>query len=208
MRLAILAWISVGVAIVAIGFVATSLRAQEVAPAPLPALGVSEAVTKAPSAGETSEALKRLAADFTERRAVLSERRRALAREHDLLMATDLPASEEQLSRWRKLNSIGDRLQKDIDTLRGLSEVLTSEALQAVSLHARSADPPLTPSAGVLRTSIEVNLRAGPEQPPVAALKADTLVVRLANDGVGGWSLVATSQGIGFVPSSQLRKEP
>ena len=207
MRLAIFARVSVGVAIVAIGFMATSLPAQEAAPAPLPAPGVSEAVTKAPSAGETSEALKRLAADFAERRAVLDERRRALAREHDLLMATDLPASEEQLSRWRDLNSIGDRLQRDIDTLRGLIEVLTPESLQAVSLPGR-AGPRLTPNTGVLRTSIEVNLRPAPEQPPIAALKADTLVVRLADDGAGTWSLVATPQGIGFVPSSQLRKEP
>ena len=208
MRLAILARVSIGVAIVAIGFMATSLPAQEAVPAPLPAPGVSEAVTKAPSAGETSEALKRLAADFAERRAVLDERRQALARERDLLVATDRPASEEQLARWRDLNSIGVRLQRDIDTLRGLIAVLTPESLQAVSLSERSAGRRLTPNAGVLRTSIEVNLRPAPEQAPIAALKADTLVVRLADDEAGSWSLVATPQGIGFVPSSQLRKKP
>ena len=208
MRLPILDRFPIGVVILAFGFVATNLAAQEVTPPPLPAPGVSEAVTKTPSAGETWEALKRLAADFAERRAVLSERRRALEREHDLLEAVDRPASEEQLARWRHLNAIGERLQREIDTLRGLIEVLTPEALQTVSLPGRSAGPRLTPSAGVLRTSIEVNLRVGPEQPPIAALKADTLVVRLANDGAGGWSLVATSHGIGFVPSSQLRKEP
>ena len=208
MRLSILGWPSVGVVILAISLVVTSISAQEVAPAPLPAPAISEDATTTPSSGETSEALKRLAAEFAERRAALNERRQALARERDLLMAMDRPASEEELARWRDLNVTGDRLQRDIDTLRGLIEVLTPEALQVVSLPDGSAGPPLTPDPGVSRTSIEVNLRAAPEQPPIAALKADTLVVRLANDGADGWSLVATSQGIGFVPSSQLRKEP
>ena len=207
MRLPIFDWISVGVLILAISPVVTNVSTQEVAPAPLPAPAVSEDATT-PSAGEASEALKRLAAEFAERRAALNERRQALAREHDLLMAVDRPASEEELARWRDLNATGDRLQRDIDALRGLIQVLTPEALQAVSLPDGSAGPPLTPDPGVSRTSIEVNLRAAPEQPPIAALKADTLVVRLANDGAGGWSLVATPQGIGFVPSSQLREEP
>ncbi|MDE0206080.1 MAG: hypothetical protein OXP66_08630 [Candidatus Tectomicrobia bacterium] len=208
MRLPIFAWTTVGVFILAIGPVVTNVSAQEVAPAPLPAPAISEEAASPPSGDEMSEKLRLLAAEFAERRAALNQRRQALARERDLLMAIDRPAGEEDLARWRDLNSAGDRLQRDIDTLRGLIGVLTPEALQDVSLPDGSAGLALTPDPGVTRTSIEVNLRAAPKHPPFAALKADTLVVRLANDGDGGWSLVATSQGIGFVPSSQLRKEP
>ena len=207
MRSSILEWTVVGVAVLGFGLVAIKVSAQEVAPAPLPA-PVSEESTPTSEAVQTSEALKRLAAEFAERRAALNERRQALAREHDLLMSVDRPASEADLARWRDRNATGDRMQRDIDTLRGLIKVLTPEALQAVSLPEGSAGPALTPDPGLSRTTIEVNLRAAPEKPPIAALKAETLVVRLANDGAGGWSLVATPQGIGFVPSSQLRQEP
>ena len=208
MRSAIFDWTSVGVLILAIGPLVTNISAQEVAPAPRPAPAVSKEVTTTPDAGEALEALKRLAAGFAERRAALNERRQALVREHDLLMAIDRPASEEELARWGNLNAIGERLQRDVDTLRGLIKVLTPEALQAVSIPKGSSGPPFASDAGVSRTSIEVNLRPAPQRAPIAALKADTLVVRLANDGAGGWSLVATSHGIGFVPSSQLREEP
>lgn len=208
MRLPISDWTSAGVSILVIGIATTNISGQEDAPVPAPAPVVSEETTTTPNAGKTLAVLRRLAAEFAERRAALNERRQALAREHDLLMAVDRPAGEEELARWRNLNAIGERLQRDIDALRGVIEVLTPEALQNVSLPDGSEGPPFAPDPGVSRTSIEVNLRAAPELPPIAALKAGTLVVRLANDGNGGWSLVATSQGIGFVPSSQLREGP
>lgn len=207
-RLAIFNWAPVGVLVLAIGSATLDVSAQEVAPAPLPAPPVSDELKTIPDADETSEALKRLAAAFAERRAALSKRRQALARQHDLLEAIDRPASEEEIARWRGLNATGDRLERDIDTLRGLLQLLTPESLLEVTLQQGSEASPLRPDPDVLRTSIEVNLRAAPQQPPIARLKAGTLVVQLANDGAGRWSLVATTQGIGFVPSSQLRKDP
>ena len=95
-----------------------------------------------------------------------------------------------------------------METLRALVAVLTPEALQAVSLPEADAGPILTPDPGLSRTSIEVNLRPAPQAPPSAVLQAGTLVVRLATDAGSGWALVATSHGIGFVPASQLQREP
>lgn len=193
----------VATVILSFGLMTTDGPTQDIAPAPAPAPALEPA---APD--ETSEALKRLATQFAERRAVLNERRQALAHEHDLLMAVDRPAGEAELSRWRDRNATGDRLQRDIETLRGLIEALTPETLKAMSLPEGSAGRSLKPDPGLWRTIVEVNVRAAPEASPFVALKAGALVVHLASDSAGGWSLVATPQGIGFVPVSQLRQEP
>ena len=165
---------------------------------------------KPPSPATTTEAaaLERLAARLAERRAALDARRQALAREQELLSAVDQPASEADLARWRERHATANRLEGDVETLRALVAVLTPEALQAVSLPEADAGPILTPDPGLSRTSIEVNLRPAPQAPPSAVLQAGTLVVRLATDASSGWALVATSHGIGFVPASQLQREP
>ena len=194
----------VAMVIFSLGLMAAEGPSQEIAPAPAPEPGTPAP----PSEAVEAEALQRLATEFAERRAALNERRQALARERDLLMAVNRPAGDAELARWRDRNATGDRLKRDVETLRGLIEALTPETLAAVSLPEGSAGPALNPEPGLRRTTIEVNVRAAPEKPPFAALKADTLVVYLASDGAGGWSLIATPLGIGFVPASQLRREP
>ena len=179
------------------GILASGVLGQEVAPQAPPSATTTEAV-----------ALERLAARLAERRAALDARRQALAREQELLSAVDQPASEADLARWRERHATANRLEGDVETLRALIGVLTPEALQAVSLPEADTGPVLTPDPGLSRTSIEVNLRPAPQAPPSAVLQAGTLVVRLATDAGSGWALVATSHGIGFVPASQLQREP
>ena len=187
-------FVAAGVAIALLGFVllATGASAQEAAPQAAPA---------------EAESLERLAAQLAERRAALDARRQALAREAERLAAVDQPASEAEVALWRDRHETAERLEGDLETLRALVGVLTPEALAAVSLPETSAGRALAPDPGLVRTSLEVNLRAAPEKPPFAVLQAGMLVVRLAT-AADGWSLVATPHGIGFVPASQLQREP
>lgn len=176
----------------------------------LPA-GASE--QKAAPAGEAPDstvdaaALEALVGRLAARRSELNARRQALAGERARLSAVDEPAGEADLALWRDRAAAGDRLERDMQALRTLRGVLTPEALQAVSLPEASTGQRLVPDPGLSRTTIGVNLRVVPGHPPFAVVKADTLVVRLATDVGGGWSLVATPSGIGFVPVSQLSRE-
>ena len=195
------------------GLVATGAAAQEstrkAAPIPAPAPRPAPApAAPAPRVDTSTEAaaLADLAARFATRRAELDERRQALARERERLSAVDRPAGEADIALWRDRHATAERLKRDLQTLRALKGALTSKALKAVSLPKGSAGKGLAPDAGLSRTVIQVNLRKAPESPPSAVLKADTLVVRLATGG--GWSLIATPSGIGFVPASQLQREP
>ena len=191
------------------GLFAAAAAAQDAArkaapiPAPAPA-------APAPGVDTSTEAaaFADLAARLATRRAELDGRRQALAREHALISAVDQPAGEEEIALWRERNATGDRLERGLEELRALIRALTPEALRAVSLPEGSTGPALEPDAGLLRTALAVNLREAPTSPPFATLEAGALVARLATDAAGGWSLVATPSGIGFVPASQLREEP
>ena len=200
-----------------VGLLAAGVSAQDVgleaAPVPAPApesvpLPVPEMPTSTVDTAAEAASLERLAAHLATRRAELDARRQALAGERDLLSAVDRPAGDAEIALWRERGTTGDLLQRDMKALRGLLGALTPEALQSVSLPEGSTGPTLVPDPGLSRTAIEVNLRAVPEAPPFAAVKAGTLVVRLATETAGGWSLVATPNGIGFVPTSHLRREP
>ena len=178
---------------------ATGAAAQNAAPERLPT-GQAVAATEAVS-------LELLAARLAARRSELDARRQRIAREIDRLSAIDSAAGEVELALWRDRAAVADRLERDIEAVRALIGALTPKTLQAVSPTEASTGTTLAPDPALLRTTIDVNLRAAPGIPPFAVAKTDTLVVQLATD-VGGWSLVATPSGIGFVPVSQLRREP
>ena len=160
----------VATVIFSLGLMAADGPGQEIAPTPAPAPEPGTPVP--PSEAVEAAALQRLAAEFAERRAALNERRQALARERDLLMAVNRPAGDAELARWRDRNATGDRLKRDIETLRGLIEALTPETLAAVSLPEGSAGPALNPEPGLRRTKIDVNVRAAPEKPQGNRLNA------------------------------------
>ena len=175
------------------GLFPVDATAQEVArtatPVPAPALQPARAPeAPLPSVDTSTEAaaLAHLAARLATRRSELDGRRQALAREHDLISAVEQPAGEAEIALWRERNATGDRLERDLEDLRALIRVLTPEALRSVSLPEGSTGPALKPDAGLLRTSLEVNLRDAPESPPFATLEADTVVARLATDAAGG----------------------
>ena len=164
--------------------------------------------TPAPMADTATEAVavERLAARLAARRSELDARRQDIAREFERLSTIDQPAGEAELALWRDQAAVGDGLERDMEAVRALIGVLQPETLEAVSLPEASTGQTVAPDPGLSRTTIDVNLRAVPGHPPFAVVKADTLVLRLATDA-GGWSLVATPSGIGFVPVSQLSRE-
>ena len=166
--------------------------------------------TSAPDDDVAAQAavLERLAGRLAARRSELDARRQAIASEFARLSATDRPASEAELALWRDRVGAGDRLERDMVTMRALLGLLTPEALQAFSMPESATGGAFVPDPGLSRAAIDVNVRAAPGHPPFSVVKADTLVARLATDAGDGWTLVATSAGIGFVPASQLRSEP
>ena len=184
---------------------ATGTAAQKVASEASPDRQMSaQTVDKATQAA----ALERLAGHLATRRSELDARRQAIASEFDRLSATDRPAGEAELALWRNRAGAAAGLERDMATMRALLGRLTPETLQAFSMPEATTGTPFVPDPGLSRTAIDVNLRAAPGRPPFAVVKADTLVARLATDAAGGWRLVAAPSGIGFVPASQLRREP
>ena len=159
-----------------------------------------------PKASAEAAAMERLAARLSTRRSILDTRREALAKERDRLSAIDQPAGEAERALWRDRTDSRDRLESDLDAMWTLIGALTPEALLAVPIP--EASPVLVPDLGLSRAGIAVNLRAAPGETPFAELDSNTLVVRLAADTFGEWSLVMTPIGIGFVPASQLQREP
>lgn len=152
--------------------------------------------------------LERLARHLEERRTELDARRQAIANEFDRLSATDRPADEPELTLWREHAGEAERLERDIETMLALLGMLTPETLQAFSMPEVATGHPFVPDTQLSRTAIDVNLRAVPGGPPFAVVKSDRLVVRLVTDTADNWSLVASPSGIGFIPASQLRREP
>ena len=138
---------------------------------------------------------------------MLDRRREELASERARLLAVDRPADEADIMLWRKCHARGVALEKDVEVLQALATSLTSEALEQVPIPETIVAGAFKPDVGWARTKLQVALRSAPEsaQKGMQALEVDTLVARLASDG--GWSVVATALGIGFVPSSQLRNE-
>lgn len=186
------------VAFVVGALAATGAAGQEPASDPAPADAVDEA-----EAG----ALDELARMLDMRRAALDARRSELARERALLSAVDRAAGAEELARWRERNTTAQRLVDEADALEALAAILTPEALAAATPADGSAAGVLTPDPRLARTRLPVNLRDAPGGDTVAVLKANAAVAHLAA-GADGWSIVATAVGIGFAPTSQLRREP
>lgn len=158
-------------------------------------------------AGAEAEKPERLLARFTERRAVLDRRRRELARERDRLLAVDRPAGKADIERWHDCAETGEALMKKVEVLQALSSVLTPQALKEVSIPEVGGAGTFESNVGWARTTLAVNLRSAPDfaQEGEKILEAEALVVQLASSRT--WSVIATRFGLGFVPSSQLRRE-
>ena len=150
------------------------------------------------------EALERLAAQLAEQRKSLDERRRELNRERQLLLAGDRPADKAQLDIWFKRERMAKSLESDIDTLKRLKTVIASEALARVRRPRMQQAIAFVPSPGLARANLAVNLRDAPDGERIRVLQSDELVIRLASGG--GWSVVATTDGIAFVPTAQLKQ--
>ena len=159
------------------------------------------------AAGSEAELLDRLAARLAERRSALDRRRKALELARAHLREVDRPAGRADIDRWRDCRTRSDALRKDVGVLQALTGVLTPEALERVSASETDGVGVFRPDVGWARTRLQVALRGAPDitREGMHALEEGALVVRLA--GGGGWSVVATAFGIGFVPSSQLRSE-
>lgn len=148
-----------------------------------------------------------LATRLADGRSELDARRERIAREGERLAAVDRPAGEAELALWHDRAAAVGLLERDNATLRTLAGLLTAEALEAASSGKSRIGQVLVPAPGLWRTAIDANLRNAPDASPFAVLEAGMIVVQLATDGEG-WSLVAAPSGIGFVPASQLRREP
>ncbi len=150
------------------------------------------------------EALERLAAQLAEQWKSLDERRRELNRERLLLLAGDRPADKAQLDIWFKRERVAKSLESDIDSLKRLKTVIASGALARVRRPRMQQAIAFVPSPGLARANLAVNLRDAPDGERIRVLQSDELVIRLASGG--GWSVVATTDGIAFVPTSQLKQ--
>ena len=199
---------SIAALLVGLSFLGATVAAQEEAPNAAQVAEPEPQVGKGGAPGtevaEQAGALNRLAEGLARRRAELDSRRRALARDRDLIALVDLPAGEAELALWRERNATIERLRRDIEALQAIQRLLTPEALQSVSRPTGHTENAFRPDIGLSRASIEVNLRVAPKEPPFVSLIADTIVARLVTDTGSGWSLVVSPSGIGFVPKSQL----
>ena len=188
------------------GLLTTGAGAQNAASRPPP---TEQRPASTDEAVEQAAALERLAKQLAARRSDLDVRRHEIASGFDRLTATDRPAGEAELALLLNRVGTGERLERDMATLHALISGLTPEALRAFLMPQEAAlGKPIMPDVGLSRTAIEVNLRMAPGLPPFAVVKVDTLVAQLAIDASGDWALVSAPTGIGFVPASQLRRDP
>ena len=206
MRLSIVGCSFCLTALIWIGFLTKSTSTQSFEPRPEEAANrKATALTEDP----IRDALNQLSSDFAVRRSKLDERRQALQRQRERLVATDLPATEADLGLWRIRQSTSERLGREIQALRALTDALNPRTIQATLIRLKKdAGAPLMPDLGLSLTGTEVNLRNKPEDEAFQVLKEGTLVARLLITSPGGWNVVATPLGIGFVPNSQLRHWP
>ena len=191
------------------GLTSPAAQAQQAAPAPaaLPAPAPAPVPAPAPRVDPAAEAdaLQELSDQLQARRSELEVQRRALMEERARISAVDRPASAEQLAQWRDRDATGRRLRQRVAMLDRLLAALTSQALQAISPPAEKKYEFLTSDVGLKSTSLEVALRDTPEGPVAIVLPPDTLVVQVAADAGGAWSVVVAAGGSGYVPTSMLK---
>ena len=197
------------VAFLGSGPAATVAQAQQAVPAPaaLPAPAPAPAPVPAPSVDPAAEtaALQELSRQLQARRSELEVKRRALREERARISAVDRPASAEQLAQWRDRDATGRRLGQRVATLEGLVAALTSQALEAIAPPGEKKYEFLTSDVGLKSTSLEVALRDAPDGAVAIVLPPDTLVVQVAADAGGVWSVVVAASGSGYVPTSMLK---
>ena len=189
------------VALLGGGLAAPVAQAQQAAPAP------TAAPAPAPSINPAAEtaALQELSRQLQARRSELEVKRRALREERARISAVDRPASAEQIAQWRDRDATGRRLGRRVAMLEGLVAALTPRTLQAISPPGEKKYEFLTGDVGLKSTSLEVALRDAPEGAVAIVLPPDTLVVQVAADAGGAWSVVVAAGGSGYVPTSMLK---
>ena len=194
------------------GLVAPAAQAQQAAPEPVETVVQAPPVvpqiapgTGANPAAETA-ALQRLSEYLRARRSELDGQRQARAQERARIVAIDQPASTEQLARWRERHEFSTRTGRRIEVLEGLIAALTPQALENLSAPREIRYEFVTTGPGLATTRLEVALRDAPEGAATILVPADTLVVELAADAGGLWSVVVAAGGTGFVPTSQLQR--
>ena len=187
------------VALLGGGLATPVAQAQQAAPppAPAPALAVDPA--------EEAAALQELSRQLHARRAELDAQRRVLREERARIVAVNRPATAEQLAQWRDRDAAGRGLRQRVAMLEGLLAALTPEALQAISPPGETTYEFLTDDVGLKSTSLEVGLRDAPDGAVTIVLPPDTLVVQVATDAGGVWSVVVAPYGSGYVPTSMLK---
>ena len=169
-------------------------QAQQAAPAPAPA----------PAPAAEAAALQRLAERLRAWRSELEAQRQALREERARISAVNQPAGAEQIAQWRDRDATGSRLGQRVTMLEGLLAALTPQALQAISPLKVMKYEFLITDVGLRSTTLEVALRDAPDGATAAVLPPDTLVVQLAADAGGVWSVVVAAGGSGFVLTSML----
>ena len=188
------------------GGLATSVaQAQQAAPAPAPVPVPASAPAPMVDPAAEAAALQELSQQLQARRSELEVQRRALREERARISAVDRPASAEQLAQWRDRDATGRRLRQRVAMLERLLAALTPEALQAISPPGDTIYEFLTSGVGLKSTSLEVALRDAPEGAVTIVLPPDTLVVQVAADAGGAWSVVVAAGGFGYVPTPMLK---
>ena len=183
------------------GLAAPVAQAQQLPPKPYPAPAPISTVDPAAEA----VALQRLSERLQIRRSELEVQRLALREERVRITAVDRPASAEQIAQWRDRDAAGRRLRQRVVMLEGLLAALTPQALQAISPPGETKYEFVTTDVELKSTSLEVSLRDAPDGAATIVLPPDTLVVQLAADAGGAWSVVVAADGSGFVPTSMLK---
>ena len=197
------------VAVLGAGLAAPVAQAQQAPPAPAPAPAPVPAPAPAPTpvvdpAAEAA-ALQELFRQLQARRSELEVQRQALREERARISAVDRPASNEQLERWRDRHATSDRLKQRVAMLKDLLAALTPQALQAISPPGETRYEFQADDVGLKSTSLEVALRNVPDGVVTMVLPPDTLVVQVAADVSGAWSVVVGAGGSGYVPASMLK---
>ena len=154
---------------------------------------------------ETAAALQRIAAELAAQRAPLDEQRHRLREERMRLSAVDQPASPEQIDEWSERHAAGTRIGARVEMLHGLVAALTPETLAAIPAPTAGGYEFEVSGAGLAESTVEVNVRDAPDGAPTIVLPAGTLVVVVAADRSGQWSVVVAADGAGFVPTSMLK---
>ena len=188
---------------------ASVAQAQQAAPAPVavPVPAPAPAPVPSPPADPEAEAsaLRELLHQIQTRRSELEAQHRALIEDWTHISAVDRPASAEQIAQWRDRNAKAERQRERVAALDALLSALTPRALRAILPPGDKTYEFLANDVGLRSTSLEVTLRDRPEDEGAHVLKPDTLVVQVAADATGAWSVVVAAGGSGYVPTSMLR---